>query len=197
MKKFLAMLLAVGFILTAGSGVSFAQEKILVAYFSWSDGEDAAGNVKKGNTRIIADIIAQKTGGDLFKIKPVKNYPADYDECKKVASREKAEKARPEFIGEVENFSDYDTIFIGYPIWYGDAPMIVYTFLEKYNFDGKKIVPFCTHGGSGLSSTDQQISLTCPNSEILKGFEIHGTVAQKNFDEAEKKVSDWLESIRN
>lgn len=195
MKKILVMLLTIGIFLAVGEGVSFAQDKILVAYFSRAGSEYGVGNIAKGNTKIIAEIIAQKTGGDLFEIKPVKNYPVDYDECTKIASREKATKARPEFVGDVENFAQYDTIFIGYPIWYGDAPMIIYSFLEKYDFGGKKIIPFCTHGGSGLSSTDQQITLVCPNSKILQGFEIRGTVAQKNFSESEQKVSDWLNKI--
>ncbi len=184
MKKFLAVLLTVGLILTVGEGVSFAKEKVLVAYFSYSN-----------NTKNIAEIIAQKTGGDLFRIEPVENYPADYEECKKVASSEKAAKARPQFVGEVENFEQYDAIFIGYPIWYGDAPMIIYSFLEKYNFSGKKIIPFCTHGGSGLSSTDQQFTLVCPESKILQGFEMNGKTAQKNFSESEQKVSEWLKKI--
>ena len=195
MKKFLVMLLTVGIILTVGSGLSFAQSKILVAYFSRAGSEYGVGNIAKGNTKIIAEIIANKTDADIFEIKPVKNYPVDYDECTKIASREKAVKARPEIIGKVENFSEYDTIFIGYPIWYGDAPMIIYSFLESYDFANKKIIPFCTHGGSGLSSTDQRITLACPNSEILQGFEIRGTVAQKNFSESEQKVSDWLKKI--
>ena len=195
MKKFLTIILTVGLFLTVGAGVTSAQEKILVAYFSRTGSEYGVGNITKGNTKIIAGIIAQKTGGNLFEIQPVQKYPVDYKECTGVASREKAVKARPQFIGDVENFSDYDTIFIGYPIWYGDAPMIVYSFLEKYDFSGKKIIPFCTHGGSGLSSTDQQITLTCPNSKILQGFEIRGTTAQKNFNESEKKVSDWLKKI--
>ena len=195
MKKFLSMLLIAGLFLTVGSGVSFAQSKILVAYFSRAGNEYSVGNITKGNTKIIAEIIANKTGADIFEIKPEKNYPVDYDECTKIASREKAMKARPKFIGNVENFSDYDTIFIGYPIWYGDAPMIIYSFLENYDFSGKNIIPFCTHGGSGLSSTDQQISLVCPNSKILSGFEIRGTIAQKNLSESEQKISDWLRKL--
>ena len=195
MKKFLIAILTVGLFFTIGTEKSFAQGKILVAYFSRTGNEYGLGNISKGNTKIIAEIIAEKTGGTLFEIKTVKNYPVDYDECTKIASREKAMKARPDFVGNVENFSDYDTIFIGYPIGYGDAPMIIYSFLEKYTFDGKKIIPFCTHGGSGLSSTDQQITLVCSNSKILQGFEIRGTIAQKNFGEAEQKISDWLKKI--
>ena len=195
MKKILSFLLVLGIFFTLGNNSASAQGKILVAYFSRVGNEYGVGNVQKGNTAIIAEIIAKKTGGDLFELKPVKSYPVDYDECTKIASREKASKARPELVGAVENFSQYDTIFVGYPIWYGDAPMAVYTFLESYDFGGKNIVPFCTHGGSGLSSTDQQFALVCPSAKILQGFEIRGTVAQKNFDESEKKVSAWLNKI--
>lgn len=195
MKKFFALLLTFGIFFTLGNNFVSAQGKILVAYFSRVGNEYGVGNIQKGNTRIIAEIIAQKTGGDLFEIKTVTPYPVDYDACTKIASREKATKARPELVGKVENFSEYDTIFLGYPIWYGDAPMAVYTFLESYDFGGKNLVPFCTHGGSGLSSTDQQFALVCPDAKILQGFEIRGSIAQKNFSESEQKVSAWLNKI--
>lgn len=195
MKKFFVFLAMLGIIFSFGQNISHAQGKILVAYFSRVGNEYGLGNITKGNTAIVAEIIAQKTGGELFEIKPVKNYPVDYDECTKIASREKATKARPALSTSVENFAQYDTIFIGYPIWYGDCPMAVYTFLESYDFSGKKIVPFCTHGGSGLSSTDQQITLACPNSKILQGFEIRGVTAQKNPAQVETRVSDWLKKI--
>ena len=195
MKKFLALLAIVGMIFTFGQSAASAQGKILVAYFSRVGNEYGVGNIKKGNTAIVAEIIAQKTGADLFEIKTVKNYPVDYDECTKVASREKAEKARPELTATVENFSQYDTIFIGGPIWYGDYPMAVYTFLESCDFSGKTIIPFVTHGGSGLSGVDQRIMLECPNSKILQGFAIRGTVAQNNFSETESQVNNWLDKL--
>ena len=195
MKKIFMFLLTMGIFFTLGNSFASAQGKILVAYFSRIGNEYGVGNIQKGNTRIIAEFIAQKTGGDLFEIKTVTPYPADYKECTKIASREKATKARPKLVGTVENFADYDTIFLGYPIWYGDAPMAIYTFLENYDFGGKNLVPFCTHGGSGLSSTDQQFALICPDAKILQGFEIRGSIAQKNFSESEQKVSAWLNKI--
>ena len=195
MKKFLALLAIVGMIFTFGQSAASAQGKILVAYFSRVGNEYGVGNIKKGNTAIVAEIIAQKTGADLFEIKTVKSYPNDYDECTKVASREKAEKARPELAATVKNFEQYDTIFIGGPIWYGDYPMAIYTFLESYDFSGKTIIPFTTHGGSGLSGVDQRITLTCPNAKQLQGFEIRGVTAQKDFSQTESKVSDWLKKI--
>ena len=194
--KWLLTLILSGVICIFNSGiVSAAQSKILVAYFSRVGNEYSVGNITKGNTAIIAEIIAGETGADTFEIKPVKPYPNDYTECTKVASKEKALKARPEIVGKVDNFQDYDIIFIGYPTWYGDMPMAVYTFLESYDFSGKKIIPFCTHGGSGLSSTDQALTLACPNSEILSGFEIRGTIAQKQTEEAKSKVLSWLNRV--
>ena len=195
MKKFLALLILVGMIFTFGQSAVSAQGKILVAYFSRTGEEYGVGNIKKGNTAIVAEIIAKKIDADLFEIKTVKNYPLNYDECTKIASSEKAKNARPELATHVENFADYDTIFIGSPIWYGDAPMAIYTFLESYDFSGKNIVPFVTHGGSGLSGVDQRFSLACPDATILQGFAIRGAVAQNNSSETEEKVSDWLKKI--
>ena len=195
MKKFFALLIATITIFTFGQSAAFAQSKILVAYFSRTGEEYGVGNITKGNTAIVAEIISQKLGADLFEIKTVKSYPVSYDECTKVASREKAQKARPELATRVDNFSDYDIIFVGSPVWYSDAPMAVYNFLESYDFSGKKIIPFVTHAGSGLGDIPQRFSLACPNSKILQGFAIYGTTAQKNFSETESKVSDWLKKI--
>ena len=201
LKKFLITLVTmVAMFAISGNETSEAskndnQSKILVAYFSRTGEEYGVGTVTKGNTKIIAEIIAKQINADLFEIRPIKEYPYSYEECKKVASREKAMKSRPAISTSVENFQQYDVIFVGYPIWYGDAPMVVYTFLESYDFSGKKIIPFCTHGGSGLSSTDQNITLTCPNSTIMQGFEIRGTTARDNIKQAEIKVIDWLKKI--
>ena len=193
-REFVKMAGTAGVLLSFGKVAAASNEKILVAYYSRTGEEYGLGNISKGNTAIVAEIIAKQTGGDLFEIKPVTPYPDSYEECKTVASREKATKARPPFIGDVD-ISGYDTIFVGYPIWYGDAPQIVYTFLESHDFSGKKIVPFCTHGGSGLSSTDQNIMLTCPNAKVLQGFELRGSVAQKNSAQVESIVSDNLKRL--
>lgn len=169
-------------------------KKILVVYFSRTGEEYSIGNISKGNTEIVAEFIARKVDADIFQLKPVTPYPAGYEECKTIASREKANKERPEFVGDID-ISGYETIFCGYPIWYGDAPQIVYTFLEKYDFSGKKIVPFCTHGGSGLSGTEQRISLACPKSQILQGFAISGRIAQNDRSQAESIVNDNLKRL--
>ena len=193
-RNFLKLAGTAGVLLSFGKVAAASNEKILVAYYSRTGEEYGLGNITKGNTAIVAEIIAKQTGGDLFEIKPVTPYPDSYEECKKVASREKATKARPSFVGNID-IAGYDTIFVGYPIWYGDAPQIVYTFLESRDFSGKKIVPFCTHGGSGLSSTDQNIMLTCPSAKVLQGFELRGSVAQKNSAQVESIVADNLKRL--
>ena len=194
-RKFLQLATTAGFLFSFGKVHAASDEKILVVYFSRTGEEYGTGNITKGNTAIVAEIIAQKVGGDIFEIKPVTPYPAGYEDCKKIASHEKATKARPPYVGDVNNFAEYTTVFVGYPIWFGDAPQIVYTFLEGHDFSGKKIVPFCTHGGSGLSSTDQTISLTCPTAKVLQGFEMRGVTAQNNRSQAESTVEENLRRL--
>ena len=156
--------------------------KNLIVYFSRIDEQYSVGNIKKGNTAIIAEIIAGKIGGDLFEIKVVHdNYPKGYIALTEYAQQEKRNNARPEIQGIVENFSEYDTIFIGYPNWWGDMPMPVYTFLESYNLSNKNIYHFCTHEGSGGVKKD--------------GFAIYGHTAQNDKFEADKKVSEWLKGL--
>lgn len=168
---------------------------ILVAYFSRTGENYNVGYIEKGNTHIVADMIAEQMGGDTFEISTITPYPDDYDECTDIARQEQSENARPELSASVENMEDYDTIFLGYPIWWSDMPMAVYTFLESYDFSGKTIIPFSTHEGSGLASTESSIAEICPDSEILEGLSIRGTVAQNSQDEAETAVTDWLEEI--
>ena len=131
---------------------------MLVAYFSLAGEQYGVGVVEEGNTSIIAHMIAEKTGADLFEIEAVTPYPISHSELLDVSRQEMANNARPEIAGTVDNMDDYDTIFIGYPNWWGDMPMIVYNFLESYDLSGKTIVPFCTHGGSGLSNTESTIA---------------------------------------
>lgn len=167
--------------------------KVLVAYFSRTGEQYGVGNIKEGNTAIIAKMIAEKTGGDLFEIK-VKNdnYPSGYTDLTKYAKKEFQENARPEIIGKVENFDDYDTIFIGYPIWWGDKPMPVYTFLDGYDFHGKTIAPFATHEGSGFTGTQ---GMDKTGAKVLKGLGIYGHVAQNDRKTADKEVSEWLKDL--
>lgn len=140
-------------------------------------------------------MIAEQVGADMFEISTVTPYPDDYDECTEVAKQEQEENARPELAASVKNIGNYDIIFLGYPIWWSDMPMVVYTFLENYDFSGKTIIPFCTHEGSGISSTESSIAEVCPDTEVLEGLEIRGSIAQNSQDEAKETVAGWLEEI--
>ena len=156
--------------------------KTLVAYFSRTGEQYGVGNITKGNTAILAEIIAEQTGADLFEIKVVNdNYPNGYNPLVQYAKQEKQANARPEITGKVQNFDEYDTVFIGYPNWWGDMPMPVYTFLESYDFTGKNIHNFCTHEGSGGVHRED--------------FAIYGHIPQNNPEEAKTKVSDWLKTL--
>ena len=176
------------------SGAS--DSKILVAYFSHTGENYGVGVIEKGNTHIIADMIAEETGADLFEIATVNPYPDTYDECTDVAKQEQNDNARPEIINPPENPDQYDTIFIGYPIWWGDLPMAVYTFLESCDFAGKTVIPFCTHEGSGLSDTKSSIENACPGATVLDGLAVRGSVAQNEQEEAKEDVIEWLDGLK-
>ena len=165
--------------------------RMLVAYFSLAGEQYGVGVIEEGNTSIIAHMIAEQTGADLFEIQAVTPYPTSQSKLLEVSQQEKSDNARPEIVGTVDNMDDYDTIFIGYPNWWGDMPMIVYNFLESYDLSGKTIVPFCTHGGSGLSNTESTIA-DITGGKMKDGFAIPGTTAQNNRNTARNKVTQWL-----
>ena len=174
---------------------SSVDKKILVVYFSRTGEEYNVGKITKGNTAIVAEYIAQKTGADTFEIKPATPYPDEYEACTELAKKELESNVRPALAKNIENLAQYDTIFLGYPIWWGKLPMIVYTFLESNDFSGKTIIPFCTHGGSGLAGTEREIADTCPNAKILSGLAIVGKTAQKDFSATQKDVDAWLTEL--
>ena len=169
-------------------------KKVLVAYFSRTGENYSVGTITKGNTQIVAEMIAKETGGDLFHIEPVVAYPDNYDDCVNLAKQELNSKARPAVKGDVRT-EDYDVIFIGYPNWWGDMPMSVYTFLEKHNWQGKAIIPFCTHEGSGLGSTASKLRSACQGATMLKGLAVYGHAAQNSRKETEKATHGWLASL--
>lgn len=169
-------------------------KKVLVAFFSHTGENYAVGNITKGNTHIIAEMIAESTGGMLFEIVPVKEYPAAYNACVDVAKQEKESKARPAIEGDIA-VEDYDIVFIGYPNWWGDMPMPVYTFIEKHRWAGKTVIPFCTHEGSGLSSTERYIADACKGATVEKGLAVRGETAQNKQEQAKKAVAQWLERL--
>ena len=168
------------FALSAGAWAE--DEKVLVAYFSWSSSH---------NTRTMAEYIAEETGGKLFEIKPAVPYTTSYNQVLDVARKELAEKARPTLAENIsqEEMASYDTIFIGYPIWWYDAPMIIYSFLESHNFAGKKIIPFATSGGSGLNEEEKFRDLT--GTEVEEGLCISNIRSSK----ARKQIQDWLSGV--
>ena len=170
-------------------------KKILVVYFSRTGEEYNVGRITKGNTAIVAEYIAQKTGAETFEIKPATPYPDNYEACTELAKKELESNARPAFAKNIDNFAQYDTIFIGYPIWWGAVPRVMMTFLESNDFSGKTIIPFCTHGGSGLSGTEREIKDACPNAKILSGLAIVGKTAQNDFAAIEKDVDAWLKEL--
>ncbi len=170
-----------------------AGSRILVVYFSRTGEQYTVGVIDHGNTAIVAEIIAEKTGADLFAVLPVDDhYPMTYNELTDVAKREQNEKARPDYAGEFPDLSRYDTVFIGAPVWWGDWPMIMYTVFENNDFSGKTLIPFSTHEGSGLSGFDRKLKSACPDAKVLKGLAVRGNDAQNDRDKTEGSVGDWL-----
>ena len=182
----------------AGSTAESETSNTLVVYFSRTGEQYTVGVIDEGNTAIVAKMIAEQTGADLFEVLPVDDhYPMTYAELTDVAKQEQNENARPEYDGEVPNLSQYDTVFVGAPVWWGDWPMIMYTFFEN-NADalsGKKLVPFSTHEGSGLSGFDKKLAEVCPDSTISEGLAIRGNDAQNDQDGVSSSVNDWLSGI--
>lgn len=170
---------------------NMSDKKVLVAFFSRADENYNVGYIEKGNTQIIAEMIGEKTGGTLFHIETVTPYPADYMECIDVAKKELNNKARPAIKGDAQ-VEDYDVIFLGYPNWWGDVPMAVYTFIEKHNWQGKTVIPFCTHEGSGLGSTETKLKNACNGATFLKGLAVQGATAQNRQAQARQSVENWL-----
>ena len=164
--------------------------------FSAHFGEEYnVGRITKGNTAIVAEYIAQKTGVDMFEIKPATPYPDEYEACTELAKQELESNARPALTKNIDSLAQYDTIFVGYPIWWGALPRVVMTFLESNDFSGKKIIPFCTHGGSGLAGTEREIADTCPNAKILSGLAVVGKDVQNDFPAVQKEVDVWLTEL--
>lgn len=170
-------------------------KKILVVYFSRTGEEYNVGRITKGNTAIVAEYIAQKTGADTFEIKPATPYPDEYEACTELAKKELESNARPALANNIDNLAQYDTIFLGYPIWWGAVPRVVMTFLESNDFSGKTIIPFCTHGGSGLAGTEREIKDACPTAKVLSGLAIVGKSAQNDFATVQKEVAAWLKEF--
>ena len=162
----------------------------LIVYYSRKGENYWNGTIKdlqKGNTERVAEFIQKAVGGDLFEVDTVKPYSSDYYKCTEEAKAELHGGARPEIKGYVEDISKYDTIFVGYPNWWGQMPMCMCTFLEHYDLAGKKIAPFCTNEGSGMGSSERQLKEICKGATVLAGLSVHGAEAAQS----EAKVSAW------
>ncbi len=174
--------------------MNFKDTKCLTAYFSRKGNNYVGGSIKNlpvGNTEIVAGMIQEITGCDMFHIQAINEYPVDYTKCTEVAQDELRANDRPELTQQVNNMDDYYIVFLGYPNWWGTMPMPVFTFLEEYNFSGKTIIPFCTHEGSGLGHSERDIEQLCEKATVLKGLSIHGTSATS----AKNSVANWLDRI--
>ena len=160
--------------------------KALIVYYSRKGENFAPGGIKvleKGNTAWAAEYIRDAVGGALFEIDTIKPYAENYRACCKEAAEEAAAKARPEIKGFVEDISGYDTIFVCYPNWCGTAPMCVFTFLEHYDLTGKKIVPLCTHEGSGLAHSVEDLTASCPGAAVVPGLSVKGHLVRDSREE--------------
>ena len=168
-----------------------SSHKILIAYFSRAGENWQVGYVDKGNTAVIEEYIENKIDADVFEIKASEPYPESYEETLTRVNRERDNNERPQFEGEISDLDQYDTVFLGYPIWYGGLPMIMYTFLEEYDMSEKTIIPFSTHGGSGWGSTLTELKELCPDSTFKDGFSTAGTNARSAKDDVEK----WIDGL--
>lgn len=162
--------------------------KKLVIYFSHTGENYAVGIIDKGNTEVIADYIVELTGADKFEIKPEKEYSKKYSECCNEAKEMLNNKNNALVKEYLDSIDNYDTIYIGYPIWWGTCPAEVLTFIKHYNFDGKIVKPFSTHEGSNLGTSINDIKLLMPNATVLEGIAIKGSTVKY----AKKKIESWI-----
>lgn len=165
--------------------------KSLVVYFSRADENYNVGTVEVGNTELLAKEIAKQIGADEFKITPVKPYDPDYQVCVMQATDERNQNARPAYKGEID-IAEYDTIYLGYPIWWGDLPMIVYSFLENHDFAGKTVKPFCTHEGSADGGTFATLKSKLATATVADGLAIAGHTART--EAGLEQVRGWVVS---
>lgn len=169
-----------GFSSEASAEPTGGNQKSLVVYFSWS-----------GNTENVAKSIQKQTNSDIFEIVPTVPYSTDYNTVVSDAKTEQQNGARPEIKNSIANIADYDIIYVGFPNWWGDMPMILYTFFDTYDLSGKTVALFCTSGGSGLSNTVNEVKKLEPNATVTNGLHI-GSGAAASPDSA---VKAWLDEI--
>ncbi len=190
---------------TAESSLADVESKILIAYFTWAentvvederridvDATTSASVLVPGNAARIAGWIQERTGGDLFSIVVTEPYSSDYDECLNRAADEKAANDRPELAYHVENMEQYNVIFLGFPNWWYTVPMAVHSFLEEYDFTGKTVIPFVTHGTGGMAGTIEDMTASLPNSAVV--LESIG-ISRSEVEGAQETVNCWLDGL--
>jgi flavodoxin len=165
--------------------------KKLVVFFSHAGENYSVGNIEVGNTKIVADYITELTGADQFEIVCKKNYDMPYMQLIEVAKQEANNGELPDFEGGIDNLDQYDTIFIGGPVWWGTYPQVMFTFFERYDLNGKTLIPFTTHEGSGLASCVEDVKKAYPNATVCKPFSIYGHEVRSG----RAKVEKWLKSL--
>ena len=168
---------------------------ILIAFYSRA-GENYCGGAYRriavGNTEKAARMLSELTGGELYKIEQARPYSEDYQACIAEAKTDLQKKARPEILNLPGDLDAYDEIYLGYPNYWGTMPMAVYTFLEHYDLTGKAVHPFCTHEGSGLSHTVQDIRKAAPGAVVTKGLALHGS----SVDNAKTALEAWVREVK-
>lgn len=166
----------------------------LIVYYSRKGENYWAGDIKvieKGNTERVAEFVQQAVGGDLFELETVRTYDAKYLTCIEEAKEELRAKARPTLKACPESLDAYDTIFLGYPNWWGTCPMCVFTFLESFDLAGKRIIPFCTNEGSGLGKSERDIAKACPGATVEAGLSVTGSQAAQS----QSRVASWAKQF--
>ena len=166
----------------------------LIVYYSRKGENYWAGDLKvieKGNTERVAEFIQEAVGGDLFELETVRTYDASYMTCIEEAKEELRAKARPALKALPESLDAYDTIYLGYPNWWGTCPMCVFTFLESFDFSGKRIIPFCTNEGSGLGHSERDIAKVCPGAKVAQGLSVTGNQAAQS----KARVTSWAKQF--
>lgn len=169
---------------------------VLIAYFSRKGYNYVNGDIielKEGNTQVAAKKLQKIVGGDLFEIAQKKEYSNDYRECVAEAKKDYLEGVRPELKQYLEDIDKYDTIYLGYPNYCGTMPVAVFAFLEKYRFEGKTILPFCTNEGSKMGKSERDIKAICPNAILKEGLPLHGADIQS----CDAQLKEWVERTKS
>ncbi|MBC8543870.1 flavodoxin [Bianquea renquensis] len=190
---------------TASTETESEESNILIAYFTYGENAELPDDVDAsatasiqifngevtGNTGVMAHMIAEASGGELFSIRTVEPYPDSYDDTIDVGQSEKNNGIRPELSTHIENLDQYRTVFVGFPNWWYGMPMVMYSFFDEYDFSGKTVIPFCTSGGSAFSDAIEEIKDMEPNATVLDGLHIGAS----SVTDAESRVNEWVAEL--